>query len=47
VKVLIDGVSKTSHDRAGQSVEAVRLGVCSHWQLTRLERFCLPWRAEP
>jgi NitT/TauT family transport system permease protein len=23
------------------------LGVCSHWLLTRLERACLPWRAEP
>jgi NitT/TauT family transport system permease protein len=23
------------------------LGVCSHWLLTRLERVCIPWRAEP
>ena len=23
------------------------LGLCSHWLLTRLERRCIPWRAEP
>jgi ABC-type nitrate/sulfonate/bicarbonate transport system permease component len=23
------------------------LGLASHWLLTRLERRCIPWRAEP